>query len=95
MRSAARFDDLLHCLEQVAARIWRRLYARGIEPTSVLQLVLCIETEKIGRALSVIGARDLLRRIDHIWESKTVLAQKTPSYCQRNLPDRRRCRLAL
>ena len=59
-RSAARLGHLLHRFEQVAARIWRRLYARSIEPPAILQFVLRVEAEEIRRALSVIGSRDLL-----------------------------------
>jgi hypothetical protein len=36
----AGLGNLLHRLEQVAARICHRLYARGIEPPAILQLVL-------------------------------------------------------
>ncbi len=64
MRPVACFSDLLHCFEQIAANICPRLYARGIEPSTILQLILLVETEEVRRALSVIGSRHLLRLVD-------------------------------
>jgi hypothetical protein len=58
-------SDLLHRLEQVAARICYGLHARRVQPSTILQLVLRVETEKVGRALSVIGSRHFLRLIEH------------------------------
>lgn len=68
----AGFSHLLHCLEQITASVGNQRSARGIEPTSILQLVFHVETKKIGRALSIIGTSDFLRRIDHVWEDKAV-----------------------
>src|SRR5262245_41527015 len=57
---------------------WSRRYIRNgrhprsIEATSVLQLVLCVEAEEIGRALWTIGACHFLGRIDHVWEGELV-----------------------
>jgi hypothetical protein len=49
-----------------------RRHARGIEPTSVLQLVLRVEAEEVGRALSVIGARHLLVGVDDVRKAEAV-----------------------
>jgi len=68
----ARFGNLLHRLEQITTSIGDQCGARGIEPTSILQLVLRVETEEVGRALSIIGASDFLRRINHVWKAKAV-----------------------
>jgi uncharacterized protein (DUF1810 family) len=40
----------------------RRRHARGIEPSAILEFVLCIKAEEIWRALSVIGSRQTLFR---------------------------------
>jgi hypothetical protein len=69
----AGLSNLFHRLEQVAARIRHGLYARGIQPSAILQLVLRVETEKVGRALSVISSRHLLRLIDDIGKGEAVL----------------------
>jgi hypothetical protein len=65
------FSYLLHCLEQITA-VGNQRSARRIEPTSILQLVFHVETKKIGCALSTVGASDLMRSIDHVWEDKAV-----------------------
>jgi hypothetical protein len=69
----AGLGHLLHCLELLAASVRDQRGARSIEPTSVLQLVLRVESKEVGCALSIIGARDLLRLIDHVREGKAVL----------------------
>jgi hypothetical protein len=74
LRAEASFGHLLDRLEQVAASICHRLYARGIEPSAILQLVLSIESKEVGRALRVIGSRRLLRLIDNVGKCKTMLA---------------------
>src|SRR5208283_5014686 len=51
-RAAAGFCDLLHRLEKVATGVRYRCRARGVEPAAILQLVLQVEAEEIGRALS-------------------------------------------
>ena len=56
--------DLLHRFKQVAASVRDGRHSRRIETTLVSQLILCIETEEIGRALRAIGARHFLGRID-------------------------------
>src|SRR5262249_1452100 len=43
------------------------------EPTSILQLVLCVEAEEIGCALSIIIACDFLGRIDNVGKREVVL----------------------
>ena len=47
-------------------------HSRRIETTLVLQLILCIETEEIGRALRAIAARHFLGRIDHVGKGKAM-----------------------
>jgi hypothetical protein len=47
--------------------------ARGIEPAAILQLVLCVEAEEVGRALRAIGSRHILGRIDHVGKGEGVL----------------------
>jgi hypothetical protein len=42
---------LRHRFEQVAASICHGLYAQGIEPPTILQFILRVEAEKVGRAL--------------------------------------------
>ena len=49
---------LLHRLEKVAAGIGHQRRARRIEPSAILQFVLRIEAEEVGRALGAIGAAD-------------------------------------
>jgi non-ribosomal peptide synthetase component F len=39
-----------------------------------LQLIFCIETEEIGRALRAIGARHFLGRIDHVGKGEACRA---------------------
>jgi hypothetical protein len=66
-------SDLLHRLGQVAARICYGLHARRVQPSTILRLVLRVETEKVGRALSVISSRHFLRLIDNVGKGETVL----------------------
>ena len=63
-RPIPRVGDLLHRFKQVAASVRDGRHSRRIETTLVLQLIFCIETEEIGRALRAIGARHFLGRID-------------------------------
>ena len=58
--------DHPHCFKQIAACVRNGRHPRGIESTAVLQLVLCVEAEEIGRALSVISARYFLGRVDNV-----------------------------
>jgi hypothetical protein len=60
----AGFSHLLHRLEQITASVGDQRSARGIEPTSILQLVFHVETKKIGCALSIVGASDFTTRGD-------------------------------
>ena len=64
--------DLLHRFKQVAASVRDGRHSRRIETTLVLQLILCIETEEIGRALRALGARHFLGRIDHVGKSEAM-----------------------
>src|ERR1700731_556160 len=66
-------SDLFHRLEQVAARICYGLHARRVQPSTILQLVLRVESEKVGRALSVISSRHFLRLIDNVGKGEAVL----------------------
>jgi hypothetical protein len=43
-----------------------------------LQLVLCVEAEEIGRALSVISARYFLGRVDNVGKGETVRGLGAP-----------------
>src|SRR5215469_17222671 len=65
--------DLLHGFKSVAACIsdWR--HPRSIKATAVLQLILCVEAEEVGRALSVIGACHFLGRIDNVGKAKAMM----------------------
>ena len=71
-RPIPRVDDLLHRFKQVAASVRDGRHSRRIEATSVLQLILCIDAEEIGRALRAIGARHFLGRIDHVGEGEAM-----------------------
>src|SRR5271167_3793423 len=74
--SAARFRYLLHRLEEVATGVRDRCRARGVKPSTILQLVLCVETKEIGRALSAVRARYLLRLVDYVGEGESMLGRK-------------------
>jgi hypothetical protein len=50
-RAMTGLGHLLHRFEQVAARIWRRLYTRSIEPPAILQFIVRVKAEEIRRAL--------------------------------------------
>ena len=63
------FGHLFHRFKQVATSIRDRRHARGIEPTAVLQFVLYIEAEEVGCALSAIGMRNLLGRVEDVGEA--------------------------
>ena len=54
--------DHPHCFKQIAACVRNGRHPRGIESTAVLQLVLCVEAEEIGRALSIVSAREVSDR---------------------------------
>jgi hypothetical protein len=51
----AGFGHLLHRFEKVAAGIGHQRRARRIEPPAILQLVLRVEAEEVGRALGAVG----------------------------------------
>jgi hypothetical protein len=67
---------LLHCLEQVATSICPGLQARRVQPSAILQLVLRVEAEKVGRTLRVVGSRHFLRLIDDVGKGEAVLRGK-------------------
>jgi hypothetical protein len=67
--------DLLHGFKQVATSVRDRRHPRSIKATSVLQLVLGVEAEEIGCALSVIGACNFLGRVDNIRKREAVLGE--------------------
>src|SRR5690349_15479599 len=72
-RALAGAGNLRHRLEQVAACIWHRARARGIEPAAVLQLQIGVEAEEVGRANRVIRASDLLALVPKIGKRKTQI----------------------
>src|SRR5215469_6707721 len=67
------FRDLLHGFKQVTACISGWLHPRRIKATAVLQLILRVEAEKVGRTLRVIGACHFLGRIYNVGKAKTVM----------------------
>ena len=73
----AGFGHLLHRLEKVAAGIGQQRRARRIEPPAILQFVLRVEAEEVGRTLGTIHARHLLRFINNVGEGKPCLAANT------------------
>ena len=65
----------------IASKSSRRVFAMGIireasSSTAVLQLVLCVEAEEIGCALSIVSARQFLARINHVGKGKAVLRRE-------------------
>src|SRR6516225_4406183 len=72
-RTKACLGDLFHRFKQVATSVRDRRHTRGIEPTSILQLVPHVEAEEIGRALSVISACHFLGRVDNVGKREAVL----------------------
>src|SRR5262249_55028856 len=72
LRSRSRLRDLLHRFKQVAGRARHWVFARRIEPASIAQHQLCVETVKLRRADGSVGARDLLRLVVQIRERQAM-----------------------
>jgi hypothetical protein len=64
--AVASLGHRLHRLEKVAVGIGHQRHARRIETPAILQFVLRIEAEEVGRALGAIGVRHLLCLIDNV-----------------------------
>ena len=90
----AGFGHLLHRLEKVAAGIGQQRRARRIEPSAILQFVLLIEAEEVGRALGTIGARKLLRLIDNVGKGKAMISREHLHIVEGVLANTSRCRSA-
>ena len=84
----------LHRLKQITAGIGDRRYARGIEPPAILQFVLRIKAEEIGRALGAVDARDVLCFVNNIGNVKALRRRETPSYCRTSPRDKPQYRSA-
>ncbi len=75
-RRAAGASDLRHRLEQLASRRRIRRASRRIEPSAVRECQIAIEAEELRRAHGVVGARDVLRFVDDVRESESVLRRE-------------------
>src|SRR6516164_1261843 len=73
LRPMACFSDLLHGFKQVTACISDRRHPRSIKAAAVLQLILRVEAEEVGRTLRGIGACHFLGRIYNVGKAKTVM----------------------
>src|ERR1700750_195526 len=74
--AAAGHRDLRHRLEKLAPLGRRVAHTRGIEPATVLQLVIGVEAKEIRRALRTIGACDLLGVVDHARQGAAGVARE-------------------
>src|SRR5919201_5254358 len=66
LRPGARVGNLHHGVEELAPRIRHRLAPRRVEPAVVLELQRSVESIEFGRAHHAIGARYVLRLVDHV-----------------------------
>ncbi len=89
-RAGAR--DRHHRVEQLARRRRVGRASRRVEPAAVGELQVAVEAEEIRRADGAVGARDVLRLVDHVGEREAVLRGERLHVGRTNPRDRRRDR---
>ena len=72
-----------HRIEELASgrRVGRA--PRCVEPPAVRELQIAVESEEVGSADGAVGARDVLRFVQHVGEREAV-PRATPSCCRTN-----------